>query len=104
MDITFTRSTPTNDPATGALTLATTTIDGTGIKVQPKRGEEAAFSSLGLTITNAIVLLTATPYTAAGKVKPGDTTVWDSETWTVVWVNEIAPSPPAIISRVGVSR
>ncbi len=104
MDITFTRNTPVMDSASGALAVTTTTIAGTGMKVQPKRGEEAAFSALGLTLINAIVLLTSTPYTAAGKVKPGDTVEWDSVMWTVVWVNEVAPSPPAIVSRVGISR
>lgn len=99
IDVTFSRTTRTVDDAGGGSTESTVTIAANAAKVRPNRSGEMRYQQLGITLSKAIVLLTATA-TYGDRILPGDTVVWAGETWTVKDVDEVAPDGVTIISRV----
>ena len=100
---TFTRRTVTYDVATDAQTVVTTTLPGSAIRVRSTRSELAQFAAGGLTHEETATLFW-TPTTYGDRPRPGDTVSWEDLTWTVVFVDPIAPDGVTVAVRAGVRR
>jgi hypothetical protein len=102
--ITFTRTDPgTYDPETGLHTgESTSTITGTAIQV---RGDPQRYEVQSLNLaTMPTLLFSPTSYNLSAFsddfVRPGDTVVWRTVTYTVKDVEPIAPDGVVIMARI----
>jgi hypothetical protein len=104
MSVTFTRTDPgTYDPETGIHTSPTSsTITGSAIQV---RGDAQRYAAQELNLSTMPTLL-FTPYDydlsafSSAFVRPGDTVVWRTVTYTVKDVEPIAPDGVVILARI----
>jgi hypothetical protein len=104
--ITVTRRTITHDEATGLTSEVVSTI--TGSAFASSRGEADAYRELSLTRSKApLLIFTASGYTRAEDILPGDTLQWpeDGDTFTVRSARAVDPDGRgAIIWYLVVSR
>jgi hypothetical protein len=96
MSVVFTRQTQSEDPTTGIVTPTESTITGSAIKI---RGRSHIYRSLEL-IESLAPTLFFTPATYGDRIKPGDTTVWNEETYTAKDCDHIEPDGVVIATRV----
>lgn len=100
--VTFTRTVPGNyDPETDTdASPSTLTIRGEAVRV---RGLPETYRALSLIESEAPTLL-FTPEEYGERPKPGDTVVWEAQTWTVRDVNPTAPDGVMILARIIITR
>lgn len=98
--VTFTTTTQAYDPATDTLTPTTSTVAGQAVQVA---GDPERYRDLGLIETEARTLLVA-PTTFGQVPAVGAAVTWGGVTWTVRWLEPVAPDGTAIVVEIVVSR
>lgn len=101
--VTFTRTVETYDPATDTSVPVVSTSTGSGIRVRARGTDIMRLQAPGLVVVDPVTLLVAGQGLAFDPL-PGDTFAWGQFTYSVRFVDPVAPDGTSILLRVVGSR